>query len=52
DGTSRAANADFLQPIIESWMADKTRSEVVDTLNAAGVPTGPVYSARDVFADD
>jgi len=52
DGTSRAAHADFLQPIIESWMADKTRSEVVDALNAAGVPAGPVYSAKDVFADD
>ena len=52
DGTSRAANADFLQPVIESWMADKTRAEVVDALNAAGVPTGPIYSAKDVFADD
>jgi formyl-CoA transferase len=32
-------------------MADKTRQEVVDTLNAAGMPTGPVYTAKDVFAD-
>jgi formyl-CoA transferase len=52
DGTSRAANADFLQPILEEWMADKTRAEVVDALNAAGMPTGPVYTAEDVFADD
>jgi formyl-CoA transferase len=52
DGTSRAANADFLQPIIEAWMADKTRAEVVDALNAAGVPTGPIYTAQDVFSDD
>ncbi len=52
DGTSRAANADFLRPIIENWMADKTRAEVVDTLNAAGAPTGPIYTAKDVFADD
>ena len=52
DGTSRAANAEFLRPVIESWMVDKTRVEVVDALNAAGVPTGPVYSAQDVFADD
>jgi len=51
DGTARAGNASFLQPIIEEWMADKTRQEVVDTLNAAGMPTGPVYTARDVFAD-
>ena len=51
DGTSRAANAEFLQPIIEGWMANKTRQEVVDTLNTAGMPTGPVYTAKDVFAD-
>lgn len=51
DGASRAANADLLQPIIEAWMADKSRAEVVDMLNAAGVPSGPVYSARDVFGD-
>jgi len=51
-GTDRAANADFLRPIIENWMADKTRLEVVDTLNTAGVPTGPVYTAKDVFEDD
>jgi formyl-CoA transferase len=51
DGTSRAEHAAFLQPIIEDWMADKTRAEVVDTLNSAGMPTGPVYTAKDVFAD-
>lgn len=50
-GTARAANADFLKPILEGWMADKTRAQVVDALNAAGMPTGPVYTARDVFAD-
>jgi crotonobetainyl-CoA:carnitine CoA-transferase CaiB-like acyl-CoA transferase len=52
DGASRAANADFLQPILEEWMVDKTRTEVVDLLNEAGMPTGPVYTAKDVFADD
>ena len=52
DGTSRAANAAFLQPILEGWMADKTRSQVVDAFNEAGMPTGPVYTAKDVFADD
>ena len=51
-GRARAANADFLQPILEGWMADKTRAEVVDAFNAAGMPTGPVYTAEDVFADD
>ncbi len=51
-GTSRAQNADFLQPIIEAWLADKTRAEVVETLNAAGMPTAPVYTAQDVFEDE
>jgi CoA:oxalate CoA-transferase len=51
-GTARAANADGLKPIVEGWMADKTRAEVVDALNAAGMPTGPVYTAKDVFADE
>jgi crotonobetainyl-CoA:carnitine CoA-transferase CaiB-like acyl-CoA transferase len=51
-GTSRAENAEFLQPILEEWMADKTRTQVVDAFNAAGMPTGPVYTARDVFSDE
>ncbi|MEW5956807.1 MAG: CoA transferase [Chloroflexota bacterium] len=52
NGASRAANVAFLQPLIENWMADKTRAQVVDALNAAGVPTGPIYTAKDVFADE
>lgn len=52
DGASRAENAGVLGPILEDWMADKTRQEVVDTLNMAGVPTGPVYAAKDVFQDE
>jgi len=51
DGSSRAANAETLRPVLEQWMADKSRQEVVDTLNQAGVPTGPVYTAADLFAD-
>lgn len=50
-GTERAANASFLQPIIENWLASLSRDEAVDILNDAGVPTGPVYTAEDVFED-
>ncbi|MCZ6522544.1 MAG: CoA transferase [Alphaproteobacteria bacterium] len=50
-GTARAANAAFLRPIIEGWLARLSRDEAVERLNAAGVPTGPVNSAEDVFAD-
>ncbi len=52
DGVSRAANAELLKPILEGWMKDKTRAEVVDAFNAAGMPTGPVYTAEDVFEDE
>jgi CoA:oxalate CoA-transferase len=51
NGTERAANATFIQPIIENWLATLTRDDAVDTLNEIGVPTGPVYTAEDVFAD-
>jgi CoA:oxalate CoA-transferase len=51
DGTARAANADFIRPIIESWLADKTRAQAVALLEEHGVPSGPVYTAEDVFDD-
>jgi formyl-CoA transferase len=51
DGTARAANADFVRPIIEEWLADKTRAQAVSLLEERGVPSGPVYTAEDVFND-
>jgi CoA:oxalate CoA-transferase len=51
DGTSRGAHADWIQSLIEAWLADKTRSEAVALLEQHGVPSGPVYTAADVFAD-
>jgi crotonobetainyl-CoA:carnitine CoA-transferase CaiB-like acyl-CoA transferase len=51
-GTARSANAEALQPILEGWLAGLGRDQAVDTLNAVGVPCGPVYTAVDVFADE
>jgi CoA:oxalate CoA-transferase len=51
DGTARAANADLVRPIIEEWLADKTRAQAVSLLGERGVPSGPVYTAEDVFDD-
>ncbi|MFQ5921367.1 MAG: CaiB/BaiF CoA transferase family protein [Anaerolineales bacterium] len=51
EGTSRASNAEFVQSIIESWLADKTSSQAVDLLEDHGVPSGPVYGAEDIFND-
>tara|TARA_A100001011_G_scaffold140605_1_gene148594 strand:+ start:5219 stop:6457 length:1239 start_codon:yes stop_codon:yes gene_type:complete len=50
-GAERAINAEFLQPIIEKWLSNLTRDKAVRCLNKAGVPTGPVYNAEDVFKD-
>ncbi len=47
----RAEHSSFFQPIIENWLASMTQSEAVGKLNAAGVPTGPVNSAEDIFSD-
>lgn len=49
DGAARAANAEFLDPLIEGWLSSKTRAEAEEILNARGIPVGPVYTARDVF---
>ncbi len=51
DGTARATNADFVRPIIEDWLTDKTRAQAVALLGEQGVPSGPVYTAEDVFND-
>ncbi len=50
-GTARSANVDTLQPIIEGWLGTLTREEAVETLNAKGVPCGPIYTAKEVFDD-
>jgi len=51
DGTARAANAEWIRPIVEAWLADKTRDQAVQILEGHGVPAGPVYTAEDVFQD-
>ncbi len=48
---ARFDNAEYLTPVIEGWLGSRSREEAVETLNAAGVPTGPVNTAEDIFAD-
>ena len=50
-GTARSANVDFLQPLLEGWLHTLSRDDAVDTLNAIGVPCGPINDAKDVFED-
>jgi len=51
DGTARAAHAGLIRPIIEGWLADKTRAQAVALLGDHGVPAGPVNTAEDIFSD-
>lgn len=51
DGDARATNASFVQEIIEAALTGKTRSEVQSLLEEKGVPSGPVYTAEDIFSD-
>ena len=51
NGVERATNANTLQPIIEDWLTTMKSDEAVQILNDCGVPTGPVYNAKDVFED-
>ncbi|MFQ5935449.1 MAG: CaiB/BaiF CoA transferase family protein [Acidiferrobacterales bacterium] len=49
-GTARSENREFIDAVIGEWFAGLTRSEAANQLNDAGVPTGPVHTAEDVFA--
>jgi crotonobetainyl-CoA:carnitine CoA-transferase CaiB-like acyl-CoA transferase len=42
---------DIIRPALESWAADKTRREVCDILNGAGIAVGPCHSVNEVIAD-
>ncbi len=51
DGAMRLINRDALNAAIESYTVGRTSDDLVESLNAAGVPCGPIYSIDDVFAD-
>jgi crotonobetainyl-CoA:carnitine CoA-transferase CaiB-like acyl-CoA transferase len=47
----RSKNRDALNAVIERVIATRSSKEWVDRLNAAGVPSGPIYAMDEVFAD-
>jgi CoA:oxalate CoA-transferase len=51
DGTARGAHAELLQSVIEGWLSDKSRAQAAALLEEQGVPSGPVFTAEDVFRD-
>ena len=48
----RWAQRDRLDEAIGAWTATLPRAEVLDALDAAGVPAGPVYTAADIVQDE
>jgi len=48
---ARSKNRDALGVEIDSYLVGETSAEWVDRLNKAGVPSGPIYSIDQVFAD-
>jgi formyl-CoA transferase len=47
----RAENRGKLNAVLNRSLSKKNSAEWIDTLNAAGVPCGPIYSMDRVFAD-
>jgi crotonobetainyl-CoA:carnitine CoA-transferase CaiB-like acyl-CoA transferase len=48
---TRCENHAALTKMAENWISKKNVSEVIEALNAVGVPAGPVYGIPEVLAD-
>ncbi|MGD0334899.1 MAG: CoA transferase [Xanthobacteraceae bacterium] len=48
---ARSENRDALNAEIETYLKDRTSAEWVERFNKEGVPSGPIYSIDQVFAD-
>jgi len=51
DVVSRYRNQDALDGLISDWTRERTKEEVTEVLQAAGVPASPVLSVPEVLAD-
>ena len=50
-GKARLENRDVLNGIIETITRTRSSAEWIETLNAEGVPCGPIYKMNEVFDD-
>ena len=50
-GPARSDNRDALNAEIGKITISKTSADWIEALNAAGVPSGPIYKMNEVFAD-
>ncbi|MBM3222888.1 MAG: CoA transferase [Candidatus Tectomicrobia bacterium] len=51
NGASRSQHRDVLNEAIESYTQRYTSADLIDLLNTAGVPCGPIYHIDQVFSD-
>ena len=51
NAAARSRNRDALNAEIDRRLVGRTSADWVERLNAAGVPTGPIYTIDQVFAD-
>jgi crotonobetainyl-CoA:carnitine CoA-transferase CaiB-like acyl-CoA transferase len=51
-GANRSKNRDVLNAEIDLHTAKRSSAEWVERLNKAGVPSGPIYTIDQVFADE
>ena len=51
DGAARLAHRDQLNAALERYTETRSSDDLVESLNAKGVPCGPIYSIDEVFAD-
>jgi formyl-CoA transferase len=51
DNPGRTSHQEFLDGIIAEWTSQHTLDEVMETMNEAGVPAGPIYDAADIMND-
>ena len=51
DPIIRHRNQDALDAIIAAWTAHRSKYDVMNLLQAAGVPAGPVLDGRDMLSD-
>ena len=47
----RLQHQDEVDEIVSSWTANQGQYQVMETLQAAGIPAGPVLNARSLLAD-
>jgi formyl-CoA transferase len=51
DNAGRVAHVGMIDSVIGSWTSERTVTEVLEVLDAAGVPAGRIYTAADIAHD-